>query len=275
MTKAKAAATDVVVSSQTSTAIATTEYDDVFADYAGAGLENVKASDLLIPRISILQDLSPQVKEEKPEYIEGAKRGMICDIGTGQLLGDTFIFVPVHYAKVWLEWFPRKSGKGLAAIHHDPEILNQCTQNEKGQPFLPNGNYIAETSQLFGLDLTGGACRQVFVPFASTQIKKAKKLLNMALAERIEVKGREFTPPLFYRSYIMSTVGESNSEGDWFGWKIERGPAVRDMEHAGRIVREAMKMREMIDGGLLKADMSAEEALDASSAARYAEEGKM
>jgi hypothetical protein len=78
VTKTKAVATtdtaskDVAVVEQGTTALAVAGDNDLFADYADAGFENVTNNDILIPRISILQDLSPQVKEEKAEYIEGA-----------------------------------------------------------------------------------------------------------------------------------------------------------------------------------------------------------
>lgn len=273
--------TELAPVEQGSTALAAApEGNDLFADYAGAGFENVKQSDILVPRITILQDMSPQIKEEKPEFIEGAKRGMICDVGIGQLLGEAIMFVPVHYVKVWLEWYPRKSGQGLAAIHSNPAILDECSLNEKRQPFLPNGNYIAETAQWFGLDVTDGGCRQVFIPFGSTQLKKSKLLLTLAQGERITVfKGkpneREIMPPLFYRSYIMGTVGESNSEGDWFGWKIDRGLPIEQLPHFRRIGEAAVMMRTQIDDGAIRADMSAEEAMDASSASHYGDGGKM
>jgi hypothetical protein len=230
----------------------------VFADFENAGLENIKSTDILIPRISILQDLSPQVKENRPEYIHGAKVGMICDIGTGQLIGEELIFVPVHYAKVWLEWFPRKSGKGLAGIHDDPKILARCTQNDKNQHFTADGNLVSETSQLFGLDITHGNSRQVFVPFASTQIKKCKRLLTLATSERLQTSKGEITAPLFYRSYIMTSVLESNSEGDWHGWKIDRGLPILELPNSKSILSAAIKMREQIKSGLAKADLSEE-----------------
>jgi hypothetical protein len=272
-TPAKSTNRAMETAEETGTALVDATANDVFAAFANAGFENVKTSDILVPRITILQDMSPQIKLEKPEFIEGAKRGMVCDVGTGQLMGDGFLFVPVHYMKVWLEWFPRKSGKGLATIHTDPTIIDQCVLNEKRQPFLENGNYISETAQLFGLDVTDGGCRQVFIPFSSTQLKKSKRLLTLALAERIMTSRGEITPPLFYRSYIMSTVAESNSEGDWFGWKIERGMTITELLNSQRIMEAAIKMRKQIDDGAIKADMSADEAMDNASASHY--EGAM
>ena len=39
----------------------------------GRGNENVGTEDIQIPRISVLQALSPQIKKSDPSYIEGAE----------------------------------------------------------------------------------------------------------------------------------------------------------------------------------------------------------
>ena len=39
--------------------------DDFFSDYEGAGMENVSTDHLIIPRITILQKLSPQLSRLK------------------------------------------------------------------------------------------------------------------------------------------------------------------------------------------------------------------
>ena len=49
------------------------------------GSEDVTIDDLTIPRVDIIQDLSPQHKKNKPEYIEGAEVGMLFNTVTGKL----------------------------------------------------------------------------------------------------------------------------------------------------------------------------------------------
>jgi hypothetical protein len=94
---------------------------------------------------------------------------------------------------------------------------------------LPNGNYIAETAQFFGLNLSADS-RKSFIPMASTQLKKARGWLTMATGEKLSRDdGSTFTPPLFYRCYKLTTGEESNSEGTWAGWKVERGPSLPEL----------------------------------------------
>lgn len=208
----------VVKKQQENLPVASGEFDE----FAGAGMENVTSNDLLVPRLTILQDLSPQIKKNKSEYIEGAQVGHICDVGTGELFADGVMFLPVYYRKDYLEWAPRASGKGLVAIHTDPAVLDDCTLNEKKQNVTPSGNYISETAQFYGFNITADL-RKCFIPMPSTQLKKARKWLTLSTGEKLKrADGTSFTPPLFYRIYQLTTAIESNNEGEWYGWVIER-----------------------------------------------------
>lgn len=233
---------------------------DIFQAQAGAGLENVTASDMLVPRLTILQSLSPQLKPRDAAYIEGAKLGDICDVGTGEVFKDGIMFLPVYYRKDYLEWAPRASGEGLVAIHSDPAILEQTTRNERKQPVLKNGNLIAETAQFFGFNLSAGR-RMCFLPMASTQLKKARKWITLASSEKLRRgDGSEFTAPLFYRAYELGTAEESNNQGDWSGWTIGRGPALPEMEFDGlaweSVAQQASEFRLQIMGGEARGDLS-------------------
>lgn len=245
-----------------------TNIDDDFSAHAGAGMENVGSSDLLVPRLGILQALSPQVKKQKAEYIPGAEEGLIADLGTGELFPDGVWFLPVHYRKDYLEWAPRDSGKGLVAVHSDPAILDRCTRDDRNRPVLPNGNYIAETAQFFGLNLSAGR-RMCFIPMTSTQLKKARRWNTLAMGEKLKrADGSEFTAPLFYRTYNLTTAAESNNDGDWSGWVIARGlalPEISQEEHGmdwRSIKAEALAFRESLAKGAARADLAEEPTSD-------------
>ncbi len=230
--------------------------DQFFAGVAGDGLENVGSRDLIIPRITILQALSPQVQPKKPEYIQGAQIGDICDVGTQEIFESPLVFLPVHYVKQYLEWAPRSTGKGLIKVHDDAAILDECTRDEKNRPITADGNLIAETAQFFGLNISAGG-RRCFLPLASTQLKKARRWLTLATSEKLRREdGTTFTPPLFYRTYNLSTVDEGNADGDWAGWKIERGSALVELDGWKDTYQEAMDFRDSIKKGDVRGDVS-------------------
>jgi hypothetical protein len=172
------------------------------------------------------------------------------------------MFLPVYYRKDYLEWAPRSSGQGLVNIHTDPSILDQCERNERNQPVLPNGNYVAETAQFFGMNLTADG-RKSFIPMASTQLKKARKWLTLATGEKLKrADGSTFMAPIFYRTYLLSTAEESNNEGSWSGWKIDRGPALPELGAEPysmdwkAIKEDAVAFRESLIKGESRADVS-------------------
>lgn len=231
----------------------------------GTGFENVTAKDLLIPRLTILQGLSPQVVRSKPEYDPEAKVGDIYDVALAQRFPDAVHILPIHYVVQWLEWAPRSSNKGLVRIHEACPSADYYKHNEKGQMVTASGNLIQETGQLYILNLTANA-RPSFIPFASTQLKKARKLLTWATNEKIVVNGKEVTPPLFYRTYKCTTVPENNSEGDWMGWKIEPDIPVTDLSEWQTRFEAVRQFRQSVIAGEVRADLSRDDIVEGSTA---------
>jgi hypothetical protein len=230
-----------------------------FEEFAGAGMENVTSSDVVIPRLTIIQGLSPQLLKSKPEYIPGASIGDIVDVGMGELFKDGILFLPVMYRKEYLEWAPRDTGKGLVNIHQNGAILDTCSRDEKNRPFLPNGNLISETAQFFGLNLTADR-RRCYIGMASSQLKKARKWMTMATAERLKrSNGTEYQAPLFYRSYNLTTAGESNSQGDWSVWNINRGASLPELDIGvswKELMKDASEFYRLLVAGEVVADTS-------------------
>lgn len=257
--KTKAAEEKTAVAVAETKAVAAVDASQDFMNMmseSGTGLEHVTARNLLIPRLTILQGLSPQVTRGKPEYDPDAKVGMIYDVGLQQGFDETLEFIPVHFITQWLEWAPRASGKGLVKIHDTQDILNECSKDDKNRDVLPNGNYIAETAQFYGLNVSADF-RKSFLPMSSTQLKKSRRLLTLATSEKVKrPDGSEFTPALYWRSYIFTTVPEQNNEGNWMGWHIERGRTVMEMPNAAAILADIKSFRAAITSGELKGDVA-------------------
>lgn len=237
-----------------STSLAT--YDADFDD-GNTGLENVTAKDLLIPRIGILQALSPQINRNKPEFIADAQVGDFCDLGLGEIFRDTLHILPVYFATVYLEWAPRNTGKGLVHNHGtDASIMKKTAQDDKGRNVLPNGNYIAETATWYVLNLTANG-RRSFIPLTTTALKASRKWLTQVTNERVQrPDGSEFMPPIFYRSWFASPVAMSNAQGDWTGWKFEPGPTILELDPSKKLLAEAKDFLEQVQKGLVSGDVA-------------------
>jgi|TARA_R100001510_G_C7615332_1_gene177676 hypothetical protein len=196
----------------------------IFEEDAGGGLENITAEDLTIPRLKILQALSPEVSKADGKYIEGAEAGDITNTVTGQVFPSTegCIVIPVLYKRMFLEWQPRESGGGLISQHTDPDILSKTTKDKQGADVLENGNYIQTSATHYVLTVDGDSFQQVMIPMAGTQLKKSRTWNSLMASLKVKSgNGNVFTPPSYSHKYRLTTVPESNDRGSWYGWVIE------------------------------------------------------
>lgn len=225
---------------------------------SGVGFERVTSSDIIIPRLTILQGLSPQLVKSKPEYIKGASVGQFCDTGTGRAF-DSVTLIPVYFARIYLEWAPRSEGRGLVKNHGtDDSIMNQTTRDdENNRDVLENGNYIVETATFYCLMIDGDDVSKCFVPMSSTQLRAARRWMTLLTSEKLTGKsGKRFTPPMFYRAWHASTVESSNTKGSWHSWKFEAGDTIFDLDSTGRLLETARDFHEQARSGLASGDVS-------------------
>lgn len=226
---------------------------------AGAGTENFGRDDLQIPRIVILQQLSPQVVKNDPQFIKGAEAGQICDVVNARVFdGDTgILLLPFSYRRTHIEWKPRKTGGGFVADHGpDGEILKKCTKTEEGVNELPNKNVVNVVGEYFAFLIEeDGKFAPFVVSMTGSQLKKSRQWNTMINRQRLTNEGMDAPAPMFYMSYRMTTVPEKNDKGSWFGWLINADKAVTDKEFKNgvELYRSAKTFREAVVSGKAKA----------------------
>lgn len=239
---------------------------DMVMEDEGAGSEDLTTRDMAIPRLTILQSGSPQIKKRESTYIEGAEEGMIFDtVGLDLFDGEKGIhLIPVSYRRTNLEWIPREKGGGLAGDHGpDDSILATCTKNDKGQLINSEGNLIAPTAEYFVLmvDIETGSARPYVLSMASTQLKNSRKWNTTQNMLRVTnpANGQQICPPMFYKAYHFTTVPESNDAGQWFGWKIETGEDTLKLENGKDIYLAARALRQSVKEGQVVASKTGDE----------------
>lgn len=227
------------------------------ADFeVGEGFENVGASDVLLPRLTILQSTSDQLKKNNPVYIKGAQIGDFCDVALNKILPSPLAIIPCFYAMVYLEWAPNR--QGLRANHGtDPSILKRTKRDENNRNLLANGNFIAETATYFGLyQNEDGDWIQAFLPLSSTQLRASKRWMSRLKAEKVErPDGSKFTPSIFYRAWIANGVEESNDKGDWIGWSFEPGDPINEIDPTKELLAVAKEFCHQAKVGLVRGDV--------------------
>lgn len=242
---------------------------DALASVAGQGLEAVRREDIILPRFSILQALSPQVNKREAEYIEGAEQGQIVNVATGEL-HDSIRVIPVAYQRRHIEWRPRKAGGGLVMDHGtDESILQHCKIQEKGPAITQAGNELVVTGTWYVLHISeDGHMNQAFIPMSSTQLKASRKWMTLVTSDRVNHPQRGwFQPPIYFRAYDLTTVAESNDQGNWFGWRVERGPTILELPEGQAIMGAAQRFALAVTTGEVqaKAESFADERGGASS----------
>lgn len=198
-----------------------------FGEDSGRGLENIRRDEFSIPFLRILQPLSPQCKPVSQGGLHGAKAGMILNIATSEMYdGEKGITVmPVHREHNFPEWTPRDQGGGFVAIHHeDDDLITElrAKQGQFGKLITSEGNEIVEAYYLYCIAWTDeGPIGRCVVTFASTQIKKYKAFIQRATNFGYANKEGVMRPaPMWAHKWVLSTVGEQNRKGSFFGWRL-------------------------------------------------------
>lgn len=200
---------------------------DMEADAATHG-QTFTPDQLIIPRIAILQDLSPQVKSHKAEYVDGAKPGMIFNNVAGTLDGEIW-FTPSQFFVRYIAWQENRGGLITTSLTKD-EVEENFSENGVGQwtgLITPRGKKdavrvdVIETPEWVGV-ATGKEWgpMPVAISFPGTKAKIARKINTTIHLTEIPGKKGPFKPPAFYHKFILRTALEQSGENEWFGWTV-------------------------------------------------------
>jgi hypothetical protein len=233
----KKESTAVAELDQKTTALAVGGMD--FAADAGAGMEGAGQESFAIPFLSVLQKGSPQVDEASGAAIEGAKAGMLFENVTGRMFSgkEGVIIVPCSYKREFLRWGARDNGGGFKGANSPEDVADMRAKGQivelEGRLYAPepDGSVSDKKSDRYNdtrnhyvliLDQETGAWAEALLSLTSTQIKKSKALMSALASVKLKNgAGQMYTPPTFANMVRVTTVGESNDKGTWFGVKFE------------------------------------------------------
>lgn len=192
---------------------------------AGTASEGMTQEDMMIPRLSILQALSPQVNKRDGSYVEGAEAGHIYDTVSNTVFdGEKGITVlPISYRRAHVEW--KADRGGFVADHgNDASVLTGC-ENQDGKMITDQGTEIVVNAEyfLFVIDKDGGYTPAV-LSMSSSQLKKSRRwnsMINRLQIPHPTEENATINPAMFWTAYQLTTVPEENDKGSWFGWNIE------------------------------------------------------
>lgn len=194
------------------------------------GTENLDEGSAM-PFIRILQDLSPQLKPNKDEYVEGSKAGDLFFNKTKALLDNPVVMIPVYTTALYTEWVPRSKGGGFVGSHPLSVVGNPLYEKGRERQYDEwlGDNELRYTSYWFVLINVNGAWEEAMIPFTSSQLKVSRKLTSDINRFRYEAD-TSIVPPLFAQKWELGTVMETSKNNDDY-WNFEiKNPSVLDFE---------------------------------------------
>lgn len=240
------------VATKKETAVSTDVMDDIF-EFAGEGAA-FDSSEMQIPFVRLLQPLSPQLNKKKPEYIEGASAGDAFNNVTNQYWdGEAGITViPCFQTTKYLEFVPRDAGGGFRGeIPANASMLQQTTRSGSKE-ILPNGNELVKSDQHFCLIVEeDGSFQPAVIDMKSTQLKVSRRWKTQIAMMKVKhpKSGAMVTPPVFGTMWKLRSVEESNDQGSWSNWTVEKVGLVESRD----LLLEAKAFRDSIVAGEVKA----------------------
>lgn len=236
----------------------------------GAGMEGADKDSYAIPFLRVLQSTSPQVNEARGEYIEGAKPGMLLNTATRKIYGgkEGLIILPCAFQRRFIRWAPRGDSNGFKgeflpeevakleetemAIRHEGRLY---ALDELGEtPHEKTTDTLSDTRSHFCIVCDEDGHSQALLALTSTQIKKSKQLMSLLSAAKVETANGKVTPPTWMNQVRITTVHESNDEGDWYGVMFTGEGFIKEQNlyDAGKAFYEA------VSEGKAKADHNAD-----------------
>lgn len=261
--------------------------DSDFFDGMDSGYDGVDQNDVALPRLTLLQGLSPQVDANSPEHIPGAKAGVVCNPATGKI-ADTQAVVFAAYERRYVEWSPRQRDKvcpfegypkpyGEGLINDwgtDPAILEKCKKDEtNGSLWTPEGNELIVTGTWYGLTLD--SMSPFFIGMGKTQFTASKKIMAAVRDEKVNTGGTLRMAPIFWRTWDLYGVMREREGNKWYVWGAKPGVYLKDHEHGKQLLGLVKDLQVSLRNQEVKVDMAAEEPDAATSGGAEGDDAAM
>lgn len=231
--------TELVIADETAALVAS-EFDDLYAEAAGAGFENVTRDDIQLPRLVILQPTSPEIQEDPDAY----RAGDIIDNITKENFGSNFLYYPLFHFKNNTRWEAPEPGsaidcRSMDAIQGDKKDAAHGGGNCLTCPFSKfidnaDGTRTAPSCTQFNnmvMFAASGEGGPIVYSAKRTALKGFKAMLNQAMNIRVKLlDGRSVPLALYFGLWRLTTVKNTANKQTWYTPKFEFQGKVEDVQ---------------------------------------------
>jgi hypothetical protein len=171
------------------------------------GSEDVTVKDMVLPRVDVLQALSPQLKKNDGAFIPGAEQGQIFNTVTGTIYGPSVTFIPVMFRKEFVLWKLRSAGGGFIGAFKDQ------LEGNTALAAMPNPKdfELVESHQHFCTILTDHGTEEAVFSMTKSKLKTSRALNTL-----VQIAGVD----RFAKAYRIDAIEESGDKGDYWGFKV-------------------------------------------------------
>ena len=171
---------------------------------SGLGNENVTASDMTIPRLELIQQLSPQLMKKNAKYIEGAELGHMFDSLTGELFTSVFV-INLYYETKYAVFKQRNLGGGFEGNF---DTAQDAMDHLVARSLDPKQYDIVETAihKCLMLDENGNPKQPVLIYMSGSKMKISSQWNTQI---QLEGKGAD----RFATVWTLSANEETNRAG--------------------------------------------------------------
>ena len=182
----------------------------------GRGSEGVSSDDMSLPRLSIIQDLSPQRKKNEDAYIDGAEEGMIFNTANNKLFsGGNVIVVPCFFRAEYVVWKDRKKGGGFGGAFGTEEQAEQWISEQEDAPDWGVSYTHQHFCNMIFPDHTEETphVEDVVISMSRSQLKPSRKWNTM-----IQSAGGD----RFARAYKLVVIQDKSPKGEFYNWSVKQ-----------------------------------------------------
>lgn len=176
------------------------------------GNENVTAADLVMPRLELVQALSPAIKAGDAGFIRGAAQGMLNNSVTRKLYGESVLVVPVHYTMQYLVWKKFSEGGGFYGAFSSIDEANARAEAEGGKT---NHIEVVDTPvhMILIMNTAEGTLEEAMLPLSRTKAKVSRQWNS-----QIKLIGGD----RFARVFKIASKMEKNKKGQsYWNYTVE------------------------------------------------------
>ena len=149
------------------------------ANDVGLGNENVRPEDQMIPRLSLLQAMSPEVTMGHEKFIDGAHPGLLCNSLTDELYSAVYC-ANLNFKVEFVVWRKREIGGGLYGSFNTEQ---EAVEALNADPDVKDANHYdvqeTHTHALLLLDENGQPTTPILCSMAVSKLKVSRQWNSM------------------------------------------------------------------------------------------------